>query len=111
MTDNDNWYEEKIYEIFDPNDISEWLKYSPAEFLGIMLLELRQQNVMIRNWAELMAKNPQFSSQVFQFGNQEIAATFFTDVNLRASHITERLLDTIRAYKEEMSKAENKPNM
>ncbi len=81
------------------------------EFIGIMLLEIRQQNEAIRAWSELMAKISEFASQTFQFNNHDITTKFLLDVSLSGSRIIDRLLDTMRAYTEEMSKSENKPNL
>ena len=105
--ENDLHFEKRIFQIFNPDDVSDWLKYPPLEFIAIMLLEIRQQNVSIRGWSELMGKIPEFNNQIYQFNNQEITAKFFLDVNLSSSRIIDRLLDTMRAYRDEMSKSDN----
>ena len=105
--ENDLTGEKRWFQIFDPNDVSGWIKYPPLEFIGIMLLELRQQNVAIRAWSELMAQIPDFASQTFQYNNQDITAKFFLDVNLSSSRIIDRLIDTMRAYRDEMLKTDN----
>ena len=105
--ENDLTGEKRLFQIFDPDDVSGWLKYPPLEFIEIMLLEIRQQNMTIRAWSELMAQIPEFASQTFQLNNQAITTKFFLDVNLGTSRIIDRLLDTMRAYREEMSKLDN----
>jgi hypothetical protein len=105
--ENDLTGEKRLFQIFDPNDVSGWIKYQPLEFIAIMLLEIRQQNETIRVWSEIMAKIPEFTSQTFQINNQDIAAKFFLDVNMGSSRKIDRLLDTMRAYRDELSKLEN----
>ncbi|MBI1278101.1 MAG: hypothetical protein GC179_08235 [Anaerolineaceae bacterium] len=108
MTNDENWDREaELNQIFNPDDVSQWLKYSPLEFIGITLLEIKQQNVSIRNWSEIMAKIPEFNAQVYQLNNQEITAKFFLEVNLASSRIIDRLLATMHAYAVEMSKSDN----
>jgi hypothetical protein len=106
--DNDLRFEKRMFQIFDPNNVSQWLQYSPLDFIGIMLLEIHQQNEAIQAWSELMAKIPEFNTQIYQLNNQEITAKFFLDVNLASSRIIDRLLDTMRAYTVEMSKTDKK---
>jgi hypothetical protein len=81
MTNYNNWDVEAemadMFKLFDPEDMSEWRKYSPEEFLAMMILEIRQRNEKIQAWSELMAKIPEFSSQTFQLNNHEITAKFF----------------------------------
>lgn len=104
MGNNEEWdREENVKKRFDPNNITEWLEYSPDEFIAQIVIELRQENTTISAWSKLLDENPQFRAQVFQINDQEIDAAFFTEVIMRAARITTRLLDTASAYREQLS--------
>lgn len=111
MTNNNNWdYEAEMadmFKLFDPDNMTQWRKYSREEFLGMMIMEIKKQNILIRGYSELLAKIPEFRSQTFRIDNQDIAAIFFTDVALRASRMIDRLLETTGAYDEETPKTGN----
>jgi hypothetical protein len=97
-----------IFKLFDPDNVTEWLKYSPKEFIQIMILELRQQNVAIEKWAELVDGSPDWESTELTINAQTIPARFFTQTILRSVRILHRLLDTTRAYAAEISEDTSK---
>jgi hypothetical protein len=107
MNNSGNWDREaEIKKLFDPNNLTEWLKYSPEEFIALMINEIRRENNVIEAWSKLLNDNPQFRSLTFDVNGQKIDALFFTETILRATRITARLLDTAGAYRELAAKRE-----
>ncbi len=99
MTKDENWDREaELNQIFNPDDVSSWLKYSPQEFLLLIMHEIHRENDLIHGYTKILAEIPEFSSQTFKLGNKELEAAFFTDVNLSAARIIHRVLDTAAAY-------------
>jgi hypothetical protein len=105
VSNNESWdREEENKKYFDPEDVTEWLKYSPEEFIGLMINEIRRETISIAAWSKLLDEHPQFRSQTFHFNQQEIPATFITETLMRSARIITRLLDTAGVYREAVSK-------
>mgnify|MGYP000306514609 CR=1 FL=1 len=108
MNENDeSWDSEKsTRELFDPDNMAEWLKYTPEEFIGVMVLELRQANVSVREVSKLLNANSQLKSIIIDPDGQRVPVVFFMEGILRATRITDRLLDVMRAYQKQRTKKE-----
>ena len=105
MSNNETWNrEEGTNKYFDPDNVEEWLKYSPEEFIAVLINEIRQESEAIGAWAKMLDQNPEFRNQTFHFNNQEITAPFITDVFMRSARIITRLLNTAGAYRAAVSK-------
>jgi len=106
MSDNaeETWdFENNIRKLFDPDDVSAWLSYSPIEFMSVMLLEIRQQKVAITKYAELLDASAQLNTIRVGPNEPTIPANFCTQLILREARLIDRLLDTIQAYRAKIS--------
>ncbi|MEO8609409.1 MAG: hypothetical protein ABI690_16070 [Chloroflexota bacterium] len=108
MNNNANWDREaELKRLFDPDNLNEWVNYSPERFIALMINEIRRENDLIGAWSKLLNDNPEFRGLTFDVNGQKIDALFFTETILRATRITARLLDTAGAYRELVNKKDS----
>jgi hypothetical protein len=101
-SNDNNDLEDTFNELFDPSDVSRWLSYSRQGFIEVMILELKQQRVMIEAYAELMYQSPKIQATEIEINGQHISASFCLEAILLGSRKLERLLNTTRAYNEQV---------
>lgn len=83
---------------FNPDDMTEWMKHSPEEFIGIVVHELREDTIMIEKYSEVL-QNPD---------KYKIPVEFCFGVILRAVANLHRVLDTTSVYREKLADLHDK---
>lgn len=83
-------------ELFDPEQMQEWLTSTPEEFMQVMVHEIRRENQGISVYAGLLKDRPvEFQTAL---KNGQITEEYCLDVIVRRARLIDRLLDTLRAY-------------
>lgn len=92
MTD----YDKAINDLFNPEQMQEWLSHTPEDFMHIMVHEIRRENQGISIYAGLLKDRPlEFQTAL---KNDQITEDYCLDVIVRRARLIDRLLDTLRAY-------------
>jgi hypothetical protein len=101
MPDNEDeveaGFEQSFLEIFNPNDLSEWINYQPLDFIQVMILEIRQQKVAIDAYSEFLSYAP--PDQMISVPGGQISIGRCLRVIKKSAKNIDRLLDTLRAYR------------
>lgn len=86
MDSYDNSREKRLRERFDPDNISEWLQYTPESFMVTIIHEIRREKEIIRAWAELLNDDPNLKAVHLTRSARErrIDATYGTSTILEA---------------------------
>lgn len=91
--------ESSLFERFNPDNISTWMEVPTENFIFAMISEIRRENDQLAYWANLFNDHPLFRAYIVDLSNGEKKpATYWTDLALRASRITNRILDFMFAY-------------
>ncbi len=94
--------ESRQNEFFDPNDVTRWLTHSRQDFIDVMVHELRRETILIETYAKFMEQSAEIHSTEININGQHISATFCVEAILSASRMLNRLIDTTKAYNQQV---------
>jgi signal transduction histidine kinase len=107
FTNNDQTLdrEQVVRQMFNPEDLAIWGKYSTREFLAIAIHEMKHERAIIDKYVELIREHPAAKAE------QQLQPALSTslpqalDIIQRSSRILERLQKTIEAYSKTLEPA------
>lgn len=92
--------EHEIFSTFDPDNIQEWLKYSPEEFILMIITEIQQLNEVTGSWSKIILDAGVTEDIILSIdGISELpTVTKLIDDTFNRSQLINRIIYTARAY-------------